>query len=92
MLLPLFAGDQWLTAARVAEVGAGLMLEDGERPVFAPPGPEALARLPAAVERALGDAELRRAAEETGAEMARLLTADDAVAVLEAVTGSRYPA
>jgi UDP:flavonoid glycosyltransferase YjiC (YdhE family) len=88
VLLPLFAGDQWLTAARVAEVGAGVVLEDGERPVFAPPGPEVLTRLPAAVERALGDRGLRRAAERIGAEIAALPTADEAVTVLELVRSS----
>jgi UDP:flavonoid glycosyltransferase YjiC (YdhE family) len=80
--LPLFAGDQWRTARRVAEVGAGVLLEDGERRVFDPPGPGVIARLPGALREVLADPAFGRAAQLLGEEMERLPPAADAVAVL----------
>jgi UDP:flavonoid glycosyltransferase YjiC (YdhE family) len=84
-LLPLFAGDQWRTARRVAEIGAGIVLEDGERRTFDPPGEHVIARLPNAVRRLLDDATFRRAAERIAGEIAALPPADAMVAVLEDV-------
>jgi UDP:flavonoid glycosyltransferase YjiC (YdhE family) len=82
VLLPLFAGDQWRTARRVAELGAGVLLEDGERRVFDPPGPQVLAALPAAIDDVLADQRFRVTARRLGDEMAALPTADGAVPVL----------
>jgi hypothetical protein len=84
VFLPLFAGDQWRTARRVAQLGAGVLLEDGERRVFEPPGPQLIAALPEAVRHVLADARFRSAAQGVGQELAALQPADAAVAVLEA--------
>jgi UDP:flavonoid glycosyltransferase YjiC (YdhE family) len=85
VLLPLFAGDQWRTARRVADVGAGLVLEDGERRVFDPPGPALIAALPAAVQDVLADSRLRETAQRFGREMAALPPASAAATALEAI-------
>jgi UDP:flavonoid glycosyltransferase YjiC (YdhE family) len=82
--LPLFAGDQWRTARRVADVGAGVVLDDGERRVFDLPGPEVVARLPGAVRDVLADARFRLRARGIAEEIAALPPADDAIAALEA--------
>jgi MGT family glycosyltransferase len=83
VLLPLFAGDQWRTAQRVAEVGAGILVEDEERRVFESPGPRAMDALPGAVERVLGHAGFRETAERLGREIAELPGAVSAVRLLE---------
>jgi UDP:flavonoid glycosyltransferase YjiC (YdhE family) len=85
VLLPLFAGDQWRTARRVADVGAGLVLQDGERRVFDPPGPALIAALPTAVQDVLADSRFRETAQRFGAEMATLPPASAAVTALEAI-------
>jgi UDP:flavonoid glycosyltransferase YjiC (YdhE family) len=82
VLLPLFAGDQWRTARRVAELGAGALLENGERRVFEPPGPEIFAEIPDAVRGVLADAHARETAQRLAAELARLPPAEAAVAEL----------
>jgi hypothetical protein len=82
VMLPLFAGDQWRTARRVEQVGAGVVLQDGERRVFDPPSDDVIAMLPEAVQRALGDRGLRRTAQRLGREMAALPSADAAAAAL----------
>jgi UDP:flavonoid glycosyltransferase YjiC (YdhE family) len=87
--LPLFAGDQWRTARRVAQIGAGLVLQDGERRVFDPPGPRVLAKLPGAVEGTLTDPSFGRTAQRIGREITALPSADAAVAVLEAALPAR---
>jgi UDP:flavonoid glycosyltransferase YjiC (YdhE family) len=84
VVLPLFAGDQWRTARRVAEVGAGLVLEDGERRVFEPPGPALIGALPGALEEVLADPRFRHSAHGIGAEMAALPPASAAVSALRA--------
>ena len=84
VLLPLFAGDQWRNARRVAALGAGILLEDGERLIFDPPGPELLAALPGAVGRVLDDARLRATAARLGLQMRALPAAGEAVAALAA--------
>jgi UDP:flavonoid glycosyltransferase YjiC (YdhE family) len=89
VLLPLFAGDQWRTARRVAQVGAGLLLEDGERRTFDPPGPRLMAALPGALRRVAGDPRFARTARHVGREMAMLPPARAAVGVLEAAAHSR---
>jgi UDP:flavonoid glycosyltransferase YjiC (YdhE family) len=82
VLLPLFAGDQWRTARRVAQLGAGVALEDGERRVFDPPQDAVIAALPEAVRRVLEEARFTEVARSLGAEMAGLPAADDAAAAL----------
>jgi UDP:flavonoid glycosyltransferase YjiC (YdhE family) len=82
VMLPLFAGDQWRTARRVEQVGAGVVLQDGERRVFDPPSDDVIAMLPEAVQRALRDRGLRRTAQRLGREMAALPSADAAAAAL----------
>jgi UDP:flavonoid glycosyltransferase YjiC (YdhE family) len=88
VLLPLFAGDQWRTARRVAELGAGLVLDDAPRRVFDPPSAQALDALPGAVARVIGDERFRRAAAELGREMADLPVATAAVPLLEQLAGA----
>jgi UDP-glucoronosyl and UDP-glucosyl transferase len=82
VLLPLFAGDQWRTARRVAQLGAGVQLEDGERRVFDPPQDAVIAALPEAVGRVLDEARFAAVARRLGDEMADLPPADAAVAAL----------
>jgi hypothetical protein len=84
VMLPLFAGDQWRTARRVEELGAGIAVHAGERRVFDPPSDEVIAALPEAVGRVLDDARCREAAAGLGAQMAALPTADAAAAALVA--------
>jgi UDP:flavonoid glycosyltransferase YjiC (YdhE family) len=84
VMLPLFAGDQWRTAHRVEQVGAGIAVHAGERRVFDPPPDEAIAALPEAVLGVLGDARYRKTAACLGAEMAALPAADVAAAALVA--------
>jgi hypothetical protein len=84
VLLPLFAGDQWRTARRVAQLGAGIQLEDGERRVFDPPQDTVIAALPEAVSRVLDEARFAEVARRLGDEMAGLPAADSAAAALVA--------
>ncbi len=84
VMLPLFAGDQWRTARRVARLGAGLQLEEGERRVFDPPQDAVIAALPGAVSRVLEEARFTEIAQSLGAEMAALPPADAAAAALAA--------
>ena len=92
VLLPLFAGDQWRNARRVAQLGAGLMLEDGERLAIALPGPTVMAALPAAVERVLAEPRFRRTARRIAADIAALPPVDDAVALIERAVRGRAAA
>jgi hypothetical protein len=84
VMLPLFAGDQWRTARRVAQLGAGLQLEEGERRVFDPPQEAVIAALPEAVRRVLEEARFAEVARRLGDEMAGLPAADAAAAALAA--------
>jgi UDP:flavonoid glycosyltransferase YjiC (YdhE family) len=86
-LLPLFAGDQWRTAKRVAELGAGIVLDDGERRVFDPPGDAVVSALPAAVMRLIDDPAFADAARALSTDLAALAPPDGAVARLEALAG-----
>jgi MGT family glycosyltransferase len=87
VILPLFAGDQWRTARRVAELGAGILLQGGERRVVEPPDPNVISELPGAVQRVLDDPRFRETAQEVAREQAELPPAETAVAALEALTG-----
>ena len=84
VLVPLFAGDQWRTARRVAQLGAGVLLEEGERRVFDAPQDTVIAALPEAVGRVLDEARFTEVARSLGAEMAGLPPADAAAAALAA--------
>jgi UDP:flavonoid glycosyltransferase YjiC (YdhE family) len=86
--MPLFAGDQWRTAARVAQLGAGIQLANGPRRVFEAPGAELIAALPGAVRRVLDAAGYAAAARKIAEEAAGLAPMEDAVDLLAAATGS----
>jgi hypothetical protein len=86
--MPLFAGDQWRNARRVAQVGAGIALADGPRRVFELPGPELIAALPDAVSRVLGEPGYGAAALRMAEAIAALDPIDAAVDLLAGVTGS----
>ena len=73
--LPLFSFDQWQSGARVAEVGAGIVLE----------GPSDVGRLGAAVREVLEQPQFRERAGEIARETASLPPASDAVRTLEAI-------
>jgi UDP:flavonoid glycosyltransferase YjiC (YdhE family) len=87
--LPIFADDQWRNARRVAEVGAGIAVDDdpdGARRMLDGPGPEAFGALPAAVEAVLREpGGHRRAARAVADAIAALPPVDDAAGVLEAM-------
>jgi UDP:flavonoid glycosyltransferase YjiC (YdhE family) len=83
VLMPLFAGDQWRNARRVAELGAGLLLDDDPRRVFDPPGPRALGALPDALECVLADRRFRTEAAVLAREIDALPVATAGVPVLE---------
>jgi MGT family glycosyltransferase len=86
--MPLFAGDQWRNARRLAEVGAGIELADGPRRVFELPGPQLIAALPDAVSRVLGDPGYGAAALRLADAIGELDPIDAAVDVLADATGS----
>jgi UDP:flavonoid glycosyltransferase YjiC (YdhE family) len=92
-LLPLFGGDQWHNARRVAQVGAGVALEGAdapERAMFDPPGPDAMAALPAAVGQLLDEPSYRRAAAQIADDIEALPPVDaaaDAVRTREVARG-----
>lgn len=74
VVIPLFAGDQFVNAARVEEVGAGIRLEGRM---------EATAQLGAAVERALSDDGIRAAAQRLADEIASLPDVSEIVVSIE---------
>jgi len=88
VLVPLFAGDQWANARRVAEVGAGLLVQDAAgsgRGGMAPPAPEAFDELPRAVARVLDEPAFASTARAIAGEIAALPEVGAAVGVLEAL-------
>lgn len=81
VMLPLFAGDQWQLARRVAQTGAGIALPETPEPgrrAHDAPGDGAMGALPDAVRRVLEDPELSCAAT----------TLADAFAALPPVTSA----
>jgi hypothetical protein len=68
----------------VSDVGAGILLEAGERRVFDPPQDAVIAALADAVRGVLDDARFGAAAKRLGDEMAALPPADAAAAGLAA--------
>jgi UDP:flavonoid glycosyltransferase YjiC (YdhE family) len=89
VVLPLFSGDQWATAAAVARAGAGVALdaERDTRGVLDLPSRDTLDGLGAAVQRVLGDAGYRREARRIAGAMQALPPVDAAVDTLAAVSG-----
>ena len=88
VLMPLFAGDQWRNARRVAELGAGLLLEDDPRGAFDAPGPRALGALPDALACVLADERFRAEAALLARELDALPVATAGVPVLEQLAGA----
>jgi UDP-glucoronosyl and UDP-glucosyl transferase len=86
--MPLFAGDQWRNARRVAQLGAGIELADGPRRLFELPGPQLIAALPDAVARLLDEPGYGAAALRVADAIAELDPIDAAVDLLAGVTGS----
>jgi UDP:flavonoid glycosyltransferase YjiC (YdhE family) len=86
--IPLFAGDQWRTARRLEELGAGIELAEAPRRVFELPDPRLIAELPNAVRRVLDEPSYRAAAQGLAAATAELEPVDAAVDVLAGATGS----
>jgi glycosyltransferase len=76
VVLPLFSFDQFLNAARIAEVGAGLALDDGAA---------AVVTLGSAVQRLLDDPSYAEVAGEIAQNIAALPPAADCVPLLEQV-------
>lgn len=82
VVVPLFAGDQWRNARRVAELGAGILVGQGPRGAMEPPD---LATLHDAVARVLVEPAFREAARRVAASAAALPEVDAAVRALEAI-------
>lgn len=74
VVMPLFSSDQFLNAARVQEVGAGLAIEGAQ---------QALPLLPDALRRLLSEPSYAAAAGAIAEEMAALPPPSDAVPLLE---------
>jgi UDP:flavonoid glycosyltransferase YjiC (YdhE family) len=87
VVVPLFAGDQWHNARRVAQVGAGIALQEnaGPRGIFEVPGPPVVAALGEAVQSALDDPAYRRAAGGVADAIADLPPVDAAVDLFRAI-------
>jgi UDP:flavonoid glycosyltransferase YjiC (YdhE family) len=88
VVLPLFRTDQWVNAAAVNRVGAGVALdaERDARPVLGLPGASVLAELPRAVRRVLEDEGYRRRARGIAAAVEALPPVDAAVDALEEIS------
>lgn len=74
VVIPLFAGDQFVNAEQVAVIGAGVRLDGG---------PEAVPELPGAITKIVGDAMYKERAGGVAAAMAALPPVASAVSVLE---------
>ena len=74
VVVPLFSSDQFINAARVAEVGVGVCIEGDV---------EGIAGLPDALARVLGEPAFGRAARDMAEEMAGLPDVSKAVPILE---------
>ncbi len=79
VVIPLFAMDQFINGARVAEVAAGIHLEGGI---------DAVGALPEALERMLGEPSYRNAATGIAEEIAALPDVAAAVPILERLARS----
>jgi glycosyltransferase len=79
VVIPLFAADQFINGARVAELGAGICLDGGI---------DAVASLPDALEKVLGESSYRTTAVSIADEMASLPEISASVPVLEQLARS----
>ena len=86
VVVPLFAGDQWRTARRLEQLGAGIELAEAPRRVFDLPSARLIAALPDAVRRVLDEPAYGAAARRLAVAIAELEPVDAAVDVL--ATGS----
>ena len=82
VLIPMGAGDQYPTAVRCAEVGAGLLVEGN------PPEPEAIR---AATKAVLGQSSYRARARQLQREIKELPPLSEAVRRLEVLARDREP-
>jgi UDP:flavonoid glycosyltransferase YjiC (YdhE family) len=82
VLIPMSAGDQYPTAVRCAEVGAGLLVEGN------PPEPEAIR---AATRAVLGQSTYRTRARQLQREIKELPSLSGAVRRLEVLAADREP-
>jgi len=82
VLIPMGAGDQYPTAARCAEVGAGVLVEGN------PPEPEAIR---AATRAVLGRSTYRARAQQLQREIKELPPLSEAVKRLEVLARDRAP-
>jgi UDP:flavonoid glycosyltransferase YjiC (YdhE family) len=92
-VVPLFAGDQYENAARVAALGAGVALQvagvaDRRAGDMVPAGPAVLDRLAAAVHASLHDDGIRRGAEAIASEIAALPGPETCLPLLEDLVAS----
>jgi UDP:flavonoid glycosyltransferase YjiC (YdhE family) len=85
VLLPLFAGDQWDNARRVAEVDAGICLEREAGRMLDHPEPAVLASLSGAVRAVLDEPRYRAGAARVAAAIDTLPTIDAAADALPAI-------
>jgi glycosyltransferase len=74
VVVPLFSSDQFINAARVAEVGVGVCVDGGV---------EGVAGLPDALARVLGEPAFGQAARDMAEEIAGLPEVSEAVPILE---------
>ncbi|MDQ4090909.1 MAG: glycosyltransferase [Actinomycetota bacterium] len=74
VVVPLFSSDQFINAARVAEVGVGVCVDGGI---------EGVAGLPDALARVLGEPAFGQAARDMAEEIAGLPEVSEAVPILE---------
>lgn len=85
VLMPLFAGDQWQLARRVADIGAGIVLEDGpERATFEPPAAGTISELSRAVSVVVNERGYGCASGRIADAIAQLPPVDAAVDLLRA--------
>jgi UDP:flavonoid glycosyltransferase YjiC (YdhE family) len=89
--VPIFGGDQWHNARRVADIGAGVALDGqrAERRMLEGPEPAVLDALPDAVEGVLRDPGYRRAALRIADAIDALPPIDAAVDLLQAIADRR---
>jgi hypothetical protein len=81
--VPLFAGDQWVNARHVADVGAGIALTgDAPRSIFTPPGPDVIEALPSAIARLIENPGYRHTAERVAAAARALPSVQAALSAL----------
>lgn len=85
VLMALFGGDQRRNARRVAEIGAGIRVEDDRRAMFDPPGHDAIAALAGAVRRVLEEQCFRDAARRVAADIESLPPVDGVAGLLRAL-------